>query len=476
MAAVVAVETDAAVVAVRAANLRGTVGAATLHCPEPRSHSVIRRALFLLVLAFPTWAFAAPAEKISELLRPADTIEAVQVHPSIWRASGNSNAFIVATDDGLVVIDTGLGPQAAATHAALRAVSDAPVRKLILTHAHADHIGGVGLWQTDGVETLAARAFALRNQYYADLRPFQARRSRVLWADVMPEGAEEQFPYPRVTVDRYIDVDTMMEVGGVTFHLLVTPGGEGPDSLSVWIPDWKVLFSGDTLGPSTATFPNLFTLRGENMREAVPMILTLERMAELEPEMLLTGHFDPLVGADEIAPMLRRTAAAVRYVHDATVAGMNEGKSLWTLMREIELPDELAVSEQYGRVAWGVRAIYESYTGWFRYESTTELYDVPHFEVYPELVALAGGPDAVGQAAMTKILAGKPLEALHLAEAALTVDPKHRGGLTAAMLALRSLAAEDGGTNFQVAGWLRARIRAADAALAELDTDDSAAD
>jgi len=419
-------------------------------------------------------AFAAPAhadggERISELLRPVEKIEAVRVRPHIWRASGNSNAYLVTTGDGVVVIDTGLGPQAEATHAALRSVSDAPVRKLLLTHAHADHIGGVGLWQGEGVETIAARAFALRNRYYADLRPFQARRSRVLWADVMPEGAEERFPYPRVAVDHYIDRDETIVVGGVTFRLLLTPGGEGPDAMSVWIPEWKVLFSGDTLGPAVASFPNLFTLRGENPREAVPMIQTLERMADLEPELLLPGHFGALAGRAEITSMLRKTADAVRYVYDATIEGMNQGRSLWDLMREIELPPDLVLSEQYGRVPWGVRAIYENHVGWFRYESTTELYDVPHYEVYPELVALAGGPDAVGQAAMTRVLAGEPLEALHLAEAALTVDPKHRGGLTAALLALRALAQQDGGTNFQIAGWLRARIRAAEAALAELD-------
>ena len=35
------------------------------------------------------------------------------------------------------------------------------------------------------------------------------------------------------------------ELGGVRFEVYATPGGEGPDAVSLWIPEWKVLFAGD---------------------------------------------------------------------------------------------------------------------------------------------------------------------------------------------------------------------------------------
>mgnify|MGYP003342967466 CR=1 FL=1 len=44
------------------------------------------------------------------------------------------------------------------------------------------------------------------------------------------------------------------------------------------------------------------------------------------------------------------------------------------LMREIELPTELRVGQGYGKVAWAVRTIWETYIGWFKFASTTELY------------------------------------------------------------------------------------------------------
>ena len=68
---------------------------------------------------------------------------------------------------------------------------------------------------------------------------------------------------------------------------------------------------------------------------------------------------------------LERLRDAVLFVHDATVAGMNAGRDVNDLVREIRLPPELEVGEGYGRVAWGVRAIWEGYAGWFHQRSTT---------------------------------------------------------------------------------------------------------
>jgi alkyl sulfatase BDS1-like metallo-beta-lactamase superfamily hydrolase len=167
------------------------------------------------------------------------------------------------------------------------------------------------------------------------------------------------------------------------------------------------------------------------------MLESLARAIALEPELLLPGHFEPMRGKAAITDVLDRTARAIRYVVDATFAGMNAGKSVWTLMREIELPPELGISEQYGRVPWGVRAIHEIHMGWFRYESTTELYDKPVQAIYSELAELAGGADAVAKRARAHADAERPLEALHFAEIALSADAKHKGALEAQRDALK---------------------------------------
>ena len=82
---------------------------------------------------------------------------------------------------------------------------------------------------------------------------------------------------------------------------------------------------------------------------------------------------------------------ATTYLRDRTIDGMNSGSDLWTLMRDVTLPTELALPQVHGKVPWIVRAIWEEHVGWFRYESTTELYDVPPSAVWPDIVESGGG-------------------------------------------------------------------------------------
>ena len=407
---------------------------------------------------------AAPAaERITELLeRGLAPVRTERIHERIWVSSGNSNSYLVATDAGSVVFDTGLDPHAAEQKAALEAAAPGRVRYAILSHSHAGHTGGAELWRQSGAKLVAHRLFRQRAGDQARLQAFRDRRGSVLWGPIMAEG-----PYRPVEPDVVVDERWDFELGDLGFQVLHTPGGEGPDSISLWIPELRALFVGDMFGAvlGEGAFPNLFTLRGENLREAQPFIDSLERVLALEPEIVLPGHFEPVAGAEEIRAIVGRLRDAVRYVHDATVAGMNQGRSLWELMREIELPPELAVSQQYGRVPWGVRAIWESYTGWFRYESTTELYAVPPAEAYPDLAGLAGGAGPLVERALVRLEGGEALRALHLVEVALAGEPAHRGALEARLAVLEALAAEVGDRNFQEAGWLRHRIAGARAAL-----------
>ena len=86
---------------------------------------------------------------------------------------------------------------------------------------------------------------------------------------------------------------------------------------------------------------------------------------------------------------------ATEYLRDRTIEGMNAGVDLLTLMGQVTLPPELDIPQGHGKVPWIVRAVWEEHSGWFRYESTTELYDVPPSAIWPELTELAGGTDVL---------------------------------------------------------------------------------
>jgi alkyl sulfatase BDS1-like metallo-beta-lactamase superfamily hydrolase len=86
---------------------------------------------------------------------------------------------------------------------------------------------------------------------------------------------------------------------------------------------------------------------------------------------------------------------------------MNAGVDLWTLMRTVKLPEELGIPQGHGKVPWIVRAIWEEHLGWFRYEATTELYDVPAQAMFPELIEMAGGAEPLLKRAAEHLAAGR---------------------------------------------------------------------
>jgi alkyl sulfatase BDS1-like metallo-beta-lactamase superfamily hydrolase len=95
------------------------------------------------------------------------------------------------------------------------------------------------------------------------------------------------------------------------------------------------------------------------------------------------------------------------------------------LMAQIQLPPELEVGEGYGKVSWSVRAIWENYAGWFKHESTTELYTSPRSAVNADLIELAGGAQAIVARAQEKLDQQRYVEALHLLDIVL---PRARAG------------------------------------------------
>ena len=205
--------------------------------------------------------------------------------------------------------------------------------------------------------------------------------------------------------------------------------------------------------------PNLTTTRGDKPRLVVNYLQSLERVRELGAELLITGHGDPIVGKDNIRASLNKMHAAVSYVKDTVIAGMNAGKTVHELMREIVPPDHLKIGEFHGKVSWAVRAIWEEHSGWFYYEdSTTALYGVPRSDINADLVELAGGAAPLAIRARAKLIEGKPLAALHLLDIALGAVPNHADSLVVKKVVLNALLEQSGGNNLSEAMWLRSEI------------------
>jgi len=391
-----------------------------------------------------------------------DQAKVVKISDSIYMAPMTSNVYLVMTRDGNVVIDTAPERDAQAAKDLLTAVSHAPVKYIILTHGHVDHIGGISLWRQPGTQIIAQRNYVELVNYVVRLEGFFAPRNAVAFNRPV-HNAKPWAGNFAATIDPTILFDEKYEftLGGIKFELFSTPG-ETPDHLTVWIPAYKAAFIGDNYAgagiPEPMSFPNLYAIRGTKPRWALDWIKSIDTVLALKPQIVLNGHSDPIFGQAEITKRLTRYRDAIQYVHDETVKGMDAGKDVFTLMQEIKLPASYNLSEIFGKVSWSVRGIYDGYAGWFD-GNPSSMYEVPPSAVYPDLVKLAGGPDAVARLAVEKVQAGKAVEALHLTDVALASDPNNAAALNARIKALENL--REHCENVVEDGWLQDGIRKA---------------
>lgn len=400
----------------------------------------------------------------ADQMLPAGAEHAEQVAPGIWCSPGLTNSYLITTSAGRVIVNTGMGFEAGVHRANFDAVDTAPVRYILITQGHYDHVGGIDTLRDDDTKVVAQANWQTWRDDNERLMNYRVSRSAFAFRDTLTEGIAaigRRFgpklpPQSTITADIEVEDTLTLTVGERTLQLIATPGGETTDSMVVWLPGERICLCSNTFGPLFGHIPNLVTIRGDRYRDALTVIDTIERVRALQPEILLTGHFEPIVGTELIDGELARLRDAVRWVHDQTVAGMNAGKDVTTLMAEVTLPDHLAVGEGYGKVSWDVRAIWENYSGWFHHRSTTELYPVRPDAVSGDLVELAGA-DALTGRARVHLDDGDPLTAIQLAEIVTGADPGNEAARAVLREAHETLLAAS--VNFWERAWLDSQIR-----------------
>jgi alkyl sulfatase BDS1-like metallo-beta-lactamase superfamily hydrolase len=256
------------------------------------------------------------------------------------------------------------------------------------------------------------------------------------------------------------------ELGGVKFVVIAPENtGEGEDGILLWLPQSRVLFTGDLFGTLYPMFPNLYTVRGEKYRDPLDYIDALDLVLSLRPKIIAHSHFRVIEGEDYIQASVKQMRDAVQYVWDETIKGMNAGKSYWELMRDIELPDSLRLSQGHGRVSWSVRGIWEIVTGWYTFDTIADLYPVPPTAINGDLVELVGGADVLAKRARGYLKKDKPLEAVRILDIAKGRETK--AVLSARIEAVEKLlaGAKSGLGNYSEIGLLEADLRASRAKL-----------
>lgn len=388
-----------------------------------------------------------------------DQAAAIERAPGIWESRGVGNSYLVTTSAGDVLVNGGALRDARRGRDLFAAVSDRPVRYIVLTQSHANQYGGLEVYKTAENTVIAHRIYPEDRAYGEALSAHYRRGSRRIFGG-MTGPTEDLIPTKEVAPDLLIgDEGHSFELGGRRFEIIWTPGGETRSAVIVWLPQERIAIVGNLFGPIFGNHPNLNTLRGDKPRSALEFIDSAKKLRALEPELLLTGH-EAIQGAAHIRREVTRIIESVQWVHDRTIAGMNAGEDLRTLMREIQPPPELALTEEYGKVAWNVRAIWHTYSGWFDpSRGTTDLYGVPSSSVAPAIAEMAGGADRLAARAREFVAQGLPLQALHLLDVADGAEACNMLAREVRIEALKLLLQQSGGRNLWERRWIAAEVQ-----------------
>lgn len=394
---------------------------------------------------------------------------ATWVNDHIAMVNATSNAYLIVGDDGDVLVNATNGAQAPGARKKFEALIGRPlnISKIIFTQSHPDHIGGWQEFMGPDTEIIVQRAFKQICNERKLLGEFFARRnyrvlSALLTAD-NPNNAWFEVPDPE-PLTTFAD-EYEFTCSGRRYQLLTMSSGETLDALAVWMPDEKTVFIGNWAGALYDALPNFYTARGDRQRSVVQWLADCEKLIALGAETLITGHGDPIEGADRVRKDLQKLHDVVTYIHDETVKGMNAQKTLPQIMGELKLPDRFQMAPGRGPAHWYARAVWEEYAGWFKHEQTSELYPTPASAIWPELVELAGGAEVLAEKARKHLDAGDPERALHFVEMAVSAEPDNAAAREAELATYEVLADRTGGKVFDELGWLEGKITQAKAAL-----------
>ena len=290
------------------------------------------------------WSGAAPMEAWTQAVSDgaitvvADNI--VTVHSTYFCGSVTA----IRTAVGLVLIDTANAALAPLTLAAIRRWDDSPVHTVIYTHGHIDHTGGIGVIDAEaearGVarpRIVAHRDVARRLQRY---RLTQGYNSIVQGQQFDDPGYV--YPVGQRLPDEVYDEMLSLSIGGEKLELL-HGRGETDDATFVWLPDRRVLVSGDFV---IWMFPNAGNPR-KVQRYAAEWAATLRRMQDLRPQVLIPGHGPVVFGAARAGQMLDDGASLLENLVAQTLALMNRGCTLDEVLAGVVAPADLLAKPWY---------------------------------------------------------------------------------------------------------------------------------
>jgi glyoxylase-like metal-dependent hydrolase (beta-lactamase superfamily II) len=252
-------------------------------------------------------------------------------------ATRGCNHSFVATKEGVVMIDTPMFPEDAAKWRN-EIAKFGPVRYLVNTEPHGDHVSGNYFFEGIGIAHEGTRIAILEStaEQYGEML------KRMGGPDItVPAGF--RYKAPTITFSEKLT----FYLGDHTFELIHLPG-HSPFQLCVFVPEERVVFTSDNVTNVTPPF----------MHQALPYdwLNSLKQMQKLEADRFVPGH-GPVCGKDHLATMVSVVQGAI----DAVKSAVQQGMSLDEAQRKVRLyGDRFPQNERLDMVQrMGIARLYE---------------------------------------------------------------------------------------------------------------------
>jgi glyoxylase-like metal-dependent hydrolase (beta-lactamase superfamily II) len=268
------------------------------------------RSLLLFLLLLLSHALSAESGTVGEVAYPPIGVDMPlrQVSEHVYYVEGTpgaatdnegfiSNAGFVVTGAGVVVFDALGSPSLASTmYEKIRAVTDEPIVRVIVSHYHADHIYGLQVFEDLDAEILAP---AGAEEYLASDNAQERLEDRRFTLDPWVNETT-RLVYP----DKYLSEGTNFRLGDVEFIVTMVGAAHSDGDLTLFVEPDRVLFSGDVIFEGRVPF-----LGDANTRH---WLRVLERMEREQLVALVPGHGSVAADPNAAVGLTRRYLAFLR--------------------------------------------------------------------------------------------------------------------------------------------------------------------
>jgi glyoxylase-like metal-dependent hydrolase (beta-lactamase superfamily II) len=244
--------------------------------------------------------------------------------------------YFVVSKDGheLIAIDAGTRPDfAKGAYEALQAHAPGlpPLTTVFVTHAHWDHVGGHSYFR----DLNSHPKFYGRGNYQEEFeKEFNA--PEIFGKQFFGERfkAKDVVSYkPDVAIDNRTDVN----IGGSDFELIPARGGETHDAMLIYLPDEKVMFTGDMIMPYLgAPFAEEGDLQG--------LLDAIDEVVGRNPEHLLHGH-EPLTRVFSSPLILSHLKTDLAWLRDQVLTAIRRGDERAAIHEANLIPPDLLANQ-----------------------------------------------------------------------------------------------------------------------------------